>query len=46
MKLGIADRIEIDLRDGGHETHVESGLRFLTKWLKQQPVEYPPAGAK
>jgi len=34
-KLGIADRIEIDLRDGGHETHEESGLRFLTKWLKE-----------
>jgi len=37
-KLGIADRIELDLRDGGHETHVESGLRFLTKWLKETPV--------
>ena len=34
-KLGIGDRIEIDLRDGVHETHVESGLRFLTKWLKR-----------
>lgn len=32
-KLGIADRIEMDLRDGGHETHVESGVKFLTKWL-------------
>ena len=36
QKLGIADRIEMDLRDGGHETHVESGLRFLTKWLKEK----------
>lgn len=35
-KLGLADRIEIDLRDGGHETHVESGVRFLTKWLKPE----------
>jgi hypothetical protein len=34
-RLGIGDRFELDLRDGGHETHVESGLRFLTKWLKQ-----------
>jgi len=34
-KLGIADRIEMDLRDGGHETHVESGVRFLRKWLIQ-----------
>jgi len=33
-RLGIADHIEMDLREGGHETHVESGLRFLTKWLK------------
>jgi hypothetical protein len=38
-KLGIADRIELDVRDGGHETHVESGLRFLTRWLKERPIE-------
>jgi hypothetical protein len=37
-RLGIEDRIEMDLRDGGHETHVESGLRFLAKWLKESPV--------
>ena len=41
-RLGIADRIELDLRDGGHETHVASGLRFLTTWLKEKPIEYPP----
>lgn len=35
-KLGIAERIEMDLRDGGHEAHVESGLRFLGKWLKEK----------
>jgi hypothetical protein len=35
QKLGLGDRIEMDLRDCGHETHVESGLRFLTKWLKK-----------
>ena len=34
-RLGMADRIEMDLRDGGHETHVESGLRFLRKWLQE-----------
>jgi hypothetical protein len=34
-RLGVADRIEMDLREGGHEAHVESGLRFLTKWLKE-----------
>jgi len=33
-KLGIADRIEIDLHDGGHEIRVESGLAFLSKWLR------------
>jgi hypothetical protein len=37
QKLGIADRIEMDLRDGGHETHVEPGVRFLTKWLMEKP---------
>ena len=42
VKLGVGDRIAMDLRDGGHETHVESGVQFLTKWLKQQPLEYPP----
>lgn len=33
-RLGIEDRIELDLRDGGHETHIESGLRFLTRWVR------------
>jgi hypothetical protein len=37
-RLGIEDRIEMDLRDGGHETHVESGIRFLSKWLKESPL--------
>ena len=46
VKLGIGERCVMDLREGGHETHVESGLQFLTKWLKQQPVEYPPTGRK
>jgi hypothetical protein len=32
-KLGMADRIAIDLHDGGHEIRVESGLPFLKKWL-------------
>ncbi len=36
-KLGIEDRIELDLREGGHETHVESGLRFLSRWLRHPP---------
>ena len=33
-KLGIEDRIEMDLHDGGHEIRVESGVPFLKKWLK------------
>jgi len=32
-KLGIAERIEIDLHEGGHEARVQSGIRFLTRWL-------------
>ncbi len=32
-KLGIADRIELDLHEGGHEIRVETGLEFLTRWL-------------
>ena len=37
-KLGIADRITMDLREGGHEAHVDSGVRFLTQWLKETPI--------
>ena len=32
-KLGIADRIDIDLHEGGHEIRLEKSLDFLTKWL-------------
>jgi len=34
QKLGIADRIEMDLHEGGHEIRVETGVPFLKKWLK------------
>lgn len=34
-RLGVAERFELDLREGGHETHVERGLRFMDKWLKK-----------
>ena len=37
QKLGIAERIELDLQDGGHETHIASGLRFLKRWLGEKP---------
>lgn len=32
-QLGLAERIELDLHEGGHEIRVESGLRFLQRWL-------------
>ena len=32
-KLGLGDRIEMDLHDGGHEARVESGVKFLRRWL-------------
>lgn len=32
-KLGIEDRVGMDLGDGGHEIHLDSGLDFLRKWL-------------
>lgn len=35
-KLGMGDRIELDLHDGGHEVRVETGIRFLNKWLKKK----------
>ncbi len=35
-KLGIADRIEMDLHEGGHEPGVETGIAFLTRWLKDK----------
>ncbi len=34
-KLGMADRIEMDLHEGGHEPRVETGVTFLTRWLKR-----------
>lgn len=33
-KLGIDDRINMVMHEGGHEAIVEPGIRFLTKWLK------------
>ena len=34
-KLGISDRIEMDLHGGAHEAIIESGIRFMDKWLKK-----------
>ena len=33
-KLGLEERIEIDLHDGGHEIRLEQSLDFLKKWLQ------------
>ena len=32
--LGIGNRIDIDIHEGGHDAIVESGFDFLEKWLK------------
>lgn len=32
-KLGIGDRISIEIFDGGHEARVETGIPFLVRWL-------------
>jgi len=34
QKLDIADRIAIDIYDGGHEARIGSGVLFLERWLK------------
>jgi len=33
-RLGMAERMEMDLHEGGHEISLESGLAFLKKWLR------------
>jgi len=37
-KLGIAERIDLDLHEGGHVPRVTSGVRFLTRWLIDEEV--------
>ncbi len=32
-KLGIEDRIELDIHEGGHEIRLETGIPFVKKWL-------------
>lgn len=34
-KLGIGERIGIDIHEGGHDVVIESGFNFLNKWLKK-----------
>lgn len=38
QKLGIEDRIQIDLHDGGHEIRMKKSLPFLKKWLKDEDL--------
>lgn len=33
-KLGLGDRMELDLHEGGHEARIESGIRFMRHWLQ------------
>jgi dienelactone hydrolase len=33
-KLNIADRMQIEIHEGGHEAMVESGVKFMNRWLK------------
>jgi dienelactone hydrolase len=40
-KLGIADRIKMDLHEGGHEPRVQTGVAFLTRWLIDEPQQSP-----
>lgn len=32
-RLGLPDRIELSMNDGGHEAHVAEGVRFFRKWF-------------
>ncbi len=33
-KLHIADRIQLDVHEGGHEAIIHSGVGFMNRWLK------------
>ena len=35
-KLGLGERMEMDLHEGGHEARVESGVKFLQRWLMKE----------
>jgi hypothetical protein len=37
-KLNIEDRIQIDMHEGGHEAIIESGVKFMTRWLKPETI--------
>lgn len=37
-KLGLAERIEMDLHKEGHEPRVQSGVKFLSQWLMNESL--------
>lgn len=39
QKLGIEERIELDIHNGGHEAIVESGLQFMKRWLMAEETD-------
>jgi len=35
-RLGVGERIELDLHEGGHEIDVDAGIAFMKRWLQDQ----------
>ncbi len=35
-KLGVGDRMELNLHEGKHEAITDTGIKFLTHWLKEK----------
>jgi dienelactone hydrolase len=33
-QLGLGERIELDLHEGGHEVRIETGIQFMENWLR------------
>ncbi len=42
-ELGVAERIELDLHEGGHEIDAEAGIGFMRRWLVEEPAVEPLA---
>jgi dienelactone hydrolase len=38
-KFNIGERMQIDLHEGGHEAIIESGVKFMTKWLNSGKIK-------
>jgi len=38
VKLGLGERIELNLHEAGHEVRFDSGFEFLKKWLSKEPT--------